>query len=253
MRIALQPAFVLHHRAYRETSILLDLFTEEYGRVAVIARGVRQNRSRLRSLLQPFVPLLVSWQGNSELMTMLTAESNGYSRQLRGECLFSGLYLNELLMRVLHKQDPHPELYTIYQDTLLELQNAQLLHKTLRLFEKRLLETLGYGLQLKHDAAKNQDFIAGKYYRFHLEHGFEVCEEAQTAPGQGSIFSGKSLLALATEQLDDAACLYDAKRLMRLALAPLLGERQLRSRQLFINVKSPLARAKEGCVEDVPS
>jgi DNA repair protein RecO (recombination protein O) len=226
MRITLQPAFVLHHRPYRETSVLLDLLTRDYGRISVVARGVRQSRSRLRSLLQPFVPFLASWQGKGELVTLSSAESNGPPAWLKGECLLSGLYLNELLMRVLHKFDPHPEVYTIYQQTLLELQGVKLEQKTLRLFEKKLLEIIGYGLLLQ---CGDQPFQADKYYQFHREHGFEISEESGPAT-----FLGKSLIALATEKLEDEASLRDAKRLMRLALAPLLGQHILQSRQLFV-------------------
>jgi DNA repair protein RecO (recombination protein O) len=232
MRIALQPAFVLHHRPYRETSVLLDLFTQEHGRMTAVAKGVRQSRSRTRSLLQPFVPILVSWQGKGELATLHTVESNGYPTRVVGDCLLSGLYLNELLMRVLHKHDPHPELYTIYQNTLLELQSADLQQKTLRLFEMKLLDELGYGLQLQHDASSQDSFSEDLYYRFHPEYGFERCQEGE--PLTVMVFSGKSLLQLAAEDLNDEESLRDAKRLMRIVMAPILGQYQLRSRQLFM-------------------
>ena len=233
MRITLQPAFVLHHRPYRETSVLLDLLTKEYGRIAAVARGVRQARSRLRPLLQPFVPLVVSWQGKSELMTLLVAESNGYPSRLQGSCLLSGLYLNELLMRVLPKYDAHPALYTIYENTLVELHRSALPQTALRLFEKKLLEELGYGLPFQYDAANKQEIMVERYYRFHPEQGFEQCEKQPTRLDHSVIFSGKSLLAFAAEQLCDEESLRDAKRLMRLALAPLLGRSQLHSRKLY--------------------
>ena len=230
MRIALQPAFVLHSRPYRETSVIVDLFTQDCGRIAAVARGVRQSRSPLRPLLQLFMPIFVSWQGKSDLMNLVTVEANGYSRRLVGERLLSGLYLNELLMRVLHKHDPHPGLYTIYHNTLLELQGTESQLKTLRLFEKKLLEQLGYGLHLTYDAANQSAIAANKYYRFHPEHGFELCG---LNAGQHTVFAGKSLLALDAEELDDDTFLRDAKRLMRLALAPLLGKYTLNSRQLY--------------------
>src|SRR5476649_1411082 len=107
MRIILQPAFILHHRPYRETSVLLELFTLEYGRITALARGVRQTRSRLKPLLQLFVPLLISWQGKGELVTLTAAESNGYPNRLLGTGLLNGLYLNELLVRILQKHDSY--------------------------------------------------------------------------------------------------------------------------------------------------
>jgi DNA repair protein RecO (recombination protein O) len=230
MRVALQPAFVLHHRAYRETSVILDLLTQDHGRISAVARGVRQARSQLKPLLQPFIPLLISWQGRSELLTLLAAEPNGSSQPLTGENLLSGFYLNELLVRVLPKYDTHPGLYTIYQQTLLELTNLDLLQKSLRLFEKNLLEALGYGLQLMYDTNQH-DIAADKYYRFHADQGFELCQNSAVATA--SLFSGKSLLALANEQLHDDNVLREIKRLMRLALAPLLGQYPLNSRQLY--------------------
>ena len=183
MRIVLHPAFILHSRPYRETSVLLDLFTEEYGRISLIARGVRKEKSRLRGLLQPFVPLLVSWQGRTELMTLTTAETNGVPLRLTGECLLSGLYLNELLMKLLHKHDPYPQLYTIYYQTLLKLQAQKLQQKTLRLFEKNLLEELGYGLQFRHDR-QGHLFAADSYYHFDTEQGFILCESSEN----GAVF-----------------------------------------------------------------
>lgn len=237
MRIALQPAFILHHRPYRETSVLLDLFTRDHGRVSAIARGVRQARSKWRSILQPFIPLMVSWQGRSELMTLSAAEPNGPTISLQGECLLSGLYLNEILLRLLQKHDPHPELYTIYHETLLELRSSRLEQKILRLFEKKLLDELGYGLQLTQEVLSGQSLQADKYYRFHPEHGFELWNSEELSVLPVNVFSGKSLLALAVEQLDDAVCLRDAKRLMRLALTPLLGQGKIHSRRLFEGIK----------------
>ncbi len=232
MRIALQPAFVLHQRPYRETSVLLELFTQDFGRVGLVARGVRKNRSVLKPLLQPFNPLLLSWQGKTELMTLTAAEANGMPYQLKADCLLSGLYLNELLMRVLHKHDAHSQLYAVYQQTLLELQGPVLQQKTLRLFEKKLLEELGYGLRLDYDISTSQPLRADTFYRYHPELGFGSAVEMDCLAST-MVFSGKSLIALAEEQLDDAECLQDIKRLMRFVLAPLIGQQPLNSRKLF--------------------
>jgi DNA repair protein RecO (recombination protein O) len=228
MRVNLQPAYVLHHRPYRETSVILDLLTEEHGRISAVARGVRQARSSLKPLLQPFIPLLITWQGKSELMTLLGAEANGYHRGLAGAGLLSGLYVNELLMRVLPKFDTHPGLYTIYQQTLLELADSGSLQKSLRIFEKNLLEALGYGLHLTHDI-HHQDIVAGHFYRYHIEQGFEPVPATENS----GLFSGSSLLAFAADELHEASVLQEIKRLMRMALAPLIGQYPLRSRQLY--------------------
>src|SRR4029079_13195722 len=118
MRVLLQPAFILHHRPFRETSVLLDVFSEEHGRISLVAKGVRTHRSKLKALLQPFVPLLASWQGKNELMNLVSVEANGPPFQLCGDCLLSGFYVNELLVRLLQKQDPHPRLFSYYVSTL---------------------------------------------------------------------------------------------------------------------------------------
>lgn len=233
MRISLQPAFILHHRAYRETSVIIDLLTQDYGRISLIARGVRVVGSRTRSLLQLFIPLLISWQGKGELPTLSSIEPQQLPIRLEGECLLSAFYLNELLVRILHKNDPHSRLYTLYYQTLLDLQQKNLPQKILRLFEKNLLEELGYGLQLQYDIPNNQSLCAESYYRFYPERGFK---KTFTKEGVG-VFWGKSLLALAAEELNDPQSLQDAKRLMRLAFAPLLGYKPLQSRQLFVGIE----------------
>ena len=238
MHVTLQPAFILHSRPYRESSMLLDIFSQDYGRIGLIARGVRNNRSKLRSLLQPFIPLLISWRGKSELMTLQHAEPHGPIVWLQKEGLLSGFYLNELLIRLLQKHDPHKELYTIYQTTLLKLGNNEFHQQYLRLFEKKLLKEIGYGLQLSSSIPDNQVFLADRIYRFYSDHGFELCNKNENIP-HAMLFSGKSLLALATEQLEDPTSLKDAKRLMRIVLGTLLGDKPLHSRKLFkgIHVK----------------
>lgn len=228
MRVSLQPGFVLHQRAFRETSLLLDVLTKEYGRISLVARGIRKNKSRLKPLLQPFTPLFISWQGKSELKGLTEAEGQGLAFPLKGRALLSGFYLNELVIRLLPKHDPHPELYTIYQHTLLELANLALLPKTLRLFEKKMLDILGYG-------AFNCVFKEDKFYHFDPELGFKECSIEGTE-NSISIFNGKSLKSIAEEKLEGSDILRDAKRLMRIAIMSLLGSQSLHSRKLFIEV-----------------
>lgn len=249
MRIVLQPGIILHQRAYRETSLLLDVFTQEYGKISLVARGVRRVKSSLRPLLQPFVPLLLSWQGKSELMSLITAETHSKAYLLSGKKLLSGFYLNELLVRLLQKQDPHPELYAIYQQTLLELEQAEFEvagEKILRCFEKKLLEELGYGLQLTYDVTTKQPFNENEQYIFYPEEGFKLVdtgcqivserEACWNASGMtSSFFSGKTLLDLQREKFADSESLRQAKRLMRLALLPLIGNKPLQSRRLFLH------------------
>jgi DNA repair protein RecO (recombination protein O) len=226
MRVTLQPAFVLHQRAYRETSLLLDVLTKDYGKISLVAKGVRKKNSSLRAILQPFIPLLVSYLGKGELKTLVSAETSHVPQVLRGDCLLSGFYLNELLSQVLLKEDPHRELYTIYENTLLELQSGILREGILRLFEKKLLHELGYGLQLKTDFVDGKDVQPELLYQFSPGEGF-----TQTKDVSG--FSGKCLMALDNDELEDPHVLREIKRLMRMAIYTLLGIKQLNSRKLF--------------------
>lgn len=237
MRVDLQPALILHHRPYRETSLLVDLLTRDYGRIAGVARGIRTPRSRNRALMQPFVPLWVAWHGKGELVTLGTVESNGQPFNLTGDCLLTAFYLNELLMRLLPKHDPHSELYDIYYETLEKLQGNNFEQKTLRIFEKKLLEQIGYGLQLQYDMSEGSPIVAEQSYFFCTELGFKRYSQDEDIPA-ALIFAGESILAFAHEDFLQPESLQDAKRLMRLALSPILGLQPLQSRKLFLEVEA---------------
>ena len=230
-RVQLVPGYVLHQRPYRESSMLLEVFTEPHGRVGLVARGVRTPKSRLRGELQPFRPLRLSWQGRGELGTLTGVEAAAAGRSLQGTALYSAFYLNELLVRLLIRHDAHPRLYACYQASLENLAHTQAVEPLLRLFEKNLLQEIGYGLLLDHDAASGEPVQSEAYYDYHLESG-PLLVTGRT--GQGFIFQGSSLLALAQDQLSDTNVLRDAKRLMRAALNLYLGDRPLRSRELFV-------------------
>lgn len=227
--IFLQPAYILHRRAYRETSFILDLLTLEYGRLSAVIKGVRNSKAGSQGLLQPFMPLLVSWVGRGELMTLTHTELHGEALQLQGECLFAGFYLNELLVALLEKWDPHPGLFKAYQAAVSQLQGKTLDQRVLRTFEKRLMEELGYGILPKSDISRH-NIELGRFYRFIPDQGF-----VPVSGGEGAgLFSGRSLLAIADEDWLDDEVIRDAKRLTRMILSPLLGARQLNSRKLFI-------------------
>ena len=224
----LQPAYLLHQRAYRDTSLLLEVFTPEQGRFGMVARGARAPKSRTRGLLQLFQPLLLSWTGRAELGTLTGVEPDGAAPRLLGTALYSGFYLNELIMRLCQRLDPHPELFMAYAEALQGLQHAT--ERSLRLFEKRLLETLGYGLMLDHEADTGAPVVAEGLYRYELETGPVAVAQA---PAQGLCLQGSSLLSLAADQLEDAQSLSDCKRLMRAALGLYLGDRKLKTREVF--------------------
>lgn len=233
-KVHLQPAYVLHRRPYRETSYLVDVFTPEHGRLTVVAKSVRQAKSATQGLLEPFVPLLISWSGKAELMSLTSVEARGEVRRLQGECLFAGFYLNELIMSLLERWDAHPGLYQAYEKAIRALQEKKLEEKVLRSFEKCLLEELGYGLlpTAKHELEST--FTPENYYRFMPDQGFLLSELGDQAQAKSNIFSGRSLLAIAREDWLDEAVLSDAKRLMRFVLTPLLGGKEIFSRKLFV-------------------
>jgi DNA repair protein RecO (recombination protein O) len=230
-RVQLEPAYLLSVRAYRETSALLEVFTATHGRTGLVARGTRGPKSKLRGLLQPFQPLLLSWSERGELGTLHTAEAAGAPPLLSGEAVFSGWYLNELLLRLLQRHDPHPALFDAYERTLRALADAGAV-RALRLFELELLSELGYGLQVP------DDLHAEGWYRYEPDAGLRVAE-----PGPES-YRGTSLLALAEEALDTPESLNDARRLLRQALAPHLGGRALRTPEMLRALRAATGAGK---------
>lgn len=230
-RVILQPALVLHTRAFRDTSLLVDLLTAQHGRLTVLARGARGARSKLRGILSPFVPLVVSWSGKTDLPTVTKVEAISIGYNLTGKALLSGFYLNELLTRLLQRHDAHPLIYAAYQQTLINLQNNSEPELVLRQFEKVLLQDLGYGLELAQDI-NNQPINSEDFYIF--EFGYGLIKATTAQHGRSNVFPGASLLALQHNDLATANALADAKRLLRLAIGALLDNRPLRSRELFL-------------------
>lgn len=229
-KVALQPAYVLHTRAYRDTSLLVEVFALEYGRVGLIARGARSAKSRVRGVLQPFRSLLMSWSGRGELHTLAAVEEAGRAPRLPGERLIAGFYLNELIMRMTQRSDPHMRLFAAYSDALMALEKPGELERTLRIFEKRLLDDLGYQLLLDREAGNDAPVDGERRYRYLIERG----PVAEAAGEHGGVsVGGASLLSLHQEDLTDEASLADAKRLMRAVLSWYLGSRPLKSRELI--------------------
>jgi DNA repair protein RecO (recombination protein O) len=221
-RVLLEPVFVLHQRPYQNSSLLVECFSQHYGRQSVIARSARGPRSRFRGYLQAFLPLLASWSGRAELMNLNQLELAGAPYHLDGQALLCAFYLNELLLRLLAREDSYPGIFQDYQIALQGLEQSANLPAVLRRFEKRLLEHLGYGLSFQVEA--------DKYYQWLPEQGFMSCEH-----GQGErLFLGRSLLAVQAENWDNPEDLSVAKRLLRLALSWHLGNKPLKSRELFI-------------------
>jgi len=216
-RIALQPAFVLHSREYRDTSRILDVFSLAHGRLTLFARGARGPKSKLSSLLMPFRPLLVSWTGRGDAAQLTGAESNGEAASLPSRQVMSGFYLNELIISLTTRHDPQQQLFEDYAAALRSLARDAAPEPVLRVFEKRLLASLGYGLEF--------DVAPDTYYRFRVGEG--LLEVREDSPGA---YSGRCLLALQPEKLADVESLEVARRLLRQALDHCLEGRELRTR-----------------------
>lgn len=231
-----EPAFVLHTRPYRETSQLVDLFSRHYGRSRVVARGFRRPKTSA-TVLSPFTPLLVSWKGKNELKTLVSAEQSGTPLMLSGDRLFSGFYLNELLLRLLVDNDPHTSLFDHYLETISGLSDAKDIEVILRRFEFCLLEKVGYAPVMNIDAVTGDEVIAECWYWYDPMVGVSARVRANHTQTAHNWFRGDELLAMYTgdEQHPDIA--RSKKRMMRLAIQSLLGGKPLRSRELFSGAK----------------
>ncbi|MEB0039686.1 MULTISPECIES: DNA repair protein RecO [unclassified Pseudomonas] len=218
-----QLAYVLHSRAYRESSALVDFLTPQ----GLLRAVLRSARGKAGTLARPFVPLEVEFRGRGELKNVGRMESAGLSTWLIGEALFSGLYLNELLIRLLPPEVPHPAVFDHYAATLLALAEGRALEPLLRSFEWRLLDELGYGFDL-HADIDGEPVASDGMYRLRVDAGLERVWLLQ--PG---VFQGVELLAMAEADWNAPGALAAAKRLMRQALAVHLGGRPLVSRELF--------------------
>jgi len=237
MRNELHSSFILHRRPYRDTSLIIDLFTLEYGRISLVARGARSKKTTLSGLYQSFIPLLVSWFGRGELQTLQKIEPAGTAFNLTGKSLYSGFYINELIMRLVHRNDPHSVLFNNYFDTLKNLQTNLNVEALLRNFEKCLLQEIGYGLLLEYDVNTGEKIDNKEHYLYQFEHGpVRVADRKQT----GMIVSGKTLNSILNERYDDAQSLAEAKQLMRREIANHLGNKPLKSRDLYIQQQNVL-------------
>ncbi len=227
-----REAFVLHSYPYRETSLLVEIFTRPHGRISLVARGARSPRSPMRGLLLSFQPLAVSWFGKGELRTLARAEWVGGQPFLRGEALLCGFYLNELLLRLLPREDAHEALFVQYGDALRRLGSAtgrgEPSDPVLRAFEKSLLKELGYAMTLDRDSEGRNIDPAGTY-RYDPERG------AVPAPGdrEEALVSGRTLLDMARDDYADPSTQQQSKVLMRALINHRLEYQPLRSRQIF--------------------
>ncbi len=225
-----RPAFVLHAWPYKETSLIVEAFAEGEGRVAMVARGAKRPRSELHGVLQAFQPVALSWSGAGELKTLVRAEWRGGLPLPSGTALLCGFYLNELLLKLLPREDPHPKLYAAYRDALADLAEGAPQAPVLRRFELALMAELGYAMQLATDADTGEPIDAAARYHYAFDKG-----PTRRAPSPGvrwPTVQGVTLIALAAGRHDDPATAAEAKRLMREIIDHHLESRTIMSRKV---------------------
>jgi len=227
------PAFVLHQRPYRETSLLLDVFSQQYGRVSLIAKGVRSKKRNQSGILQLYQPLLLSWIGRGELQTLTATEVDTPRYILKANAALCGLYINELMVKLLPLHLAETEIFTAYQTVLFNLQDTDNAEIQLRLFEKCLLNNLGYGLVLDHEVETGHDIDANQHYIYRPDMGLYLWQEGLQEPS----ISGRSLQHLINERGFDSHSLLEIKQLMRSVIHFYLGGKPLQSRALFSQIQ----------------
>ncbi len=221
-----KSAYILHVRDYGDSSKIADILTPDFGKLSILIKGVKKNHKKA-GLVQPFLPLIVSWGGNGELKTNSSLEPAGPPLMLKGDRLFCGLYLNELTVRLIKSYDYNPELFELYHQSLQELPYAAL-EPMLRRYEKHILDLLGHGLRLDEDVYGNE-IDAAKYYEYGIDNGARPIENN----GDGFVVSGEDLLLLKSEDFGSANDLQGVKRFMRAIISCYIGNKPLRSRELF--------------------
>lgn len=230
MRVHKEQSFVIHTRPYSETSLYVELFSRHYGRLTAIAKGARRQKSQFRGALLPFRRLLTSWTGKGEIPTLTLAEPAELWKDIRGHGAVCGFYVNELVIKLLHRYDAHPQLFDDYAATMARFQEGVSFEDTLRLFEKRLLGELGYAMNLDYEVDGHQPIRATTRYRYIPSIG-AVAEDSDRRGGVA--VSGAALRALKVESFDNEMELKECKRLMRAMISHQLENRTLHSRKMF--------------------
>lgn len=232
LRVQQEPGYVLHHRPFRDSSQILDLLTCDHGRIAVVARGSRGGRSRLAGVLRPFLPLRVSWVAKSDLGTLTGAEAAGPPAGLRGDALLSAYYVNELVLNFLHRDDPQPEVFSLYAQTVSDLNACEHVAPVLREFEMEFLGLLGYAINLDHEGGSHTPIEADRHYDYRPEQG---PAPVQRVDGP-MVFNGATLRDIAARRFDDPDVLRAANRLLRAVIGYHLGGKELHSRKVLRDV-----------------
>jgi DNA repair protein RecO (recombination protein O) len=225
-----EPGYVLHTYPYMETSLIVEAFTRLFGRVSLLARGARRPRSAMRGVLLAFHPLRLSWSGSSELATLMSAEWAGGLRQLHGRGLMCGFYLNELILRLLPREDPHEALFDAYGETISRLSLNGPISPILRAFEKRLLAELGYAPMFDREAATGEPIEPGGSYAYEPDRG-----PVRSSRGD-LLVSGRTLLDLAADDYTRAETRDEARYLMRALIGQRLHGQVLHTRNVLMEL-----------------
>ena len=225
-----QPAFVLHSYPYRETSLLVEVFTRGHGRLVLVARGARRPRSAMRGSLLAFQPVLLAWSGRGEVRSLHSAEWQGGQPLLSGDALLCGFYLNELMIKLLPREDAHERLFDDYENALKRLAAEPESAPVLRSFEKRMLKELGYALELERESVSGAGVEADRLYTYEPERGVLELNGRQPA---GPVLPGGALLAIARDDYRESSVQQHSKALMRTLINHRLGRQALSSRQIF--------------------
>ena len=225
-----QPAFVLHTYPYRETSLIVEAYVRDHGRMALVARGARRPKSAVRGVLLPFQPLLLSWIGKKDLRTLTRAEWRSGYAPLKGQPLICGFYLNELLLKLLARDDPHEELFAAYEGTLEALGAGADPPALLRRFEIALLRELGYAVILDRDVERDEPVARERSYVYVVERG---PVSGLSAARNGVELSGQTLIDMQSGSFTSAATQLESKTLMRALINHYLGDQVLHTRQLL--------------------
>lgn len=232
-RVTGEPAWVLHHRPYRDTSRIIDVLSRDHGRLSLVSKGSRAAKSRLKGILRPFMPLDISWVIHSDLGTLTGAEMHGAPVSLTGDALLSGYYLNELLLQLLHRHDPQPDIFEAYSRAVTNLAGRENVAPVLRAFEIDLLSLLGYALVLDHDTGDSGVLKLKSTYEYRPEQGPVPVSEREGA----MIFSGAELMAINSREFDDPDVLRCAGRLLRHVIAYHLDGKELKSRKVMKEIR----------------
>lgn len=243
MTVKLHSAWLLHSRPYKETSVITDFLVKDYGRLAVVVKGARGHRSARAALLQPFSCVMLGWRGKGELKTLHMIEPlQGF--QLLGSHLYSGFYVNELILRSIISGQWVEGLFELYSFVISQLSEKMPIQPVLRLFELQLLQLTGYLPSFNYDAQSGESLNSDNFYLFQPSMGFiAITDNAREVYNRHSVFHGQVLKALAARDFSDKLHYYDFKRFSRQALVVLIGEKPLKSRELFVRTKKDYARA----------